>query len=65
MAAIGITRDDLTARELRAPRQGLAAPGRHGGCSRSPWCLRALVLEGKDRKAAAETCGMNRQILRG
>ncbi len=59
MAAIEITRTDLTARELRAA----SAKARDARAARRMLAI-ALVLEGKDRKTAAETCGMDRQTLR-
>ncbi len=58
-AVVPITRHDLTAREVRAA----AARERDGGASRRMLAI-ALVLEGVDRKTAAETCGMDRQTLR-
>jgi len=58
MAAIEITRRDLTARELRAA----SAKARDAKAARRMLAI-ALVLEGKDRKTAAETCGMDRQTL--
>ena len=58
-AAIAITRRDLTAGELRAG----AARSREAQASRRMLAI-ALVLEGVDRKSAAETCGMDRQTLR-
>lgn len=59
MVAIVITRRELTAAELRAA----AAKSRDAQASRRMLAL-ALVLEGVDRKTAAETCGMDRQTLR-
>jgi transposase len=59
MAAIEITRTDLTAGDLRAA----AAKARDAKAARRMLAI-ALVLEGKDRKTAAETCGMDRQTLR-
>ena len=59
MAAIEITRKDLTARELQAA----SARARDAKSARRMLAI-ALVLEGKDRKTAAETCGMDRQTLR-
>ncbi len=59
MVAIAITRTELTAAELRAA----AAKSRDAQAARRMLAL-ALVLEGVDRKAAAETCGMDRQTLR-
>ena len=57
--AIAITRRDMTAAELRAA----AARSRDARASRRMLAI-ALVLEGVDRKTAAETCGMDRQTLR-
>ena len=59
MVAIAITRTELTAAELRAA----AAKSRDAQAARRMLAL-ALVLEGVDRKTAAETCGMDRQTLR-
>ena len=59
MAAIEITCKGLTARELRAA----SAKARDAKAARRMLAI-ALVLEGKDRKTAAETCGMDRQTLR-
>ena len=59
MVAIAITRTELTASELRAA----AARSRESQAARRILAL-ALVLEGFDRKTAAETCGMDRQTLR-
>ena len=59
MVAIAITRTDLTAAELRAA----SAKSRNAQAARRMLAL-ALVLEGVDRKTAAETCGMDRQTLR-
>ena len=59
MVAIAITRLDLTATELRAA----SAKSRDAPAARRMLAL-ALVLEGVDRKTAAETCGMDRQTLR-
>lgn len=58
-AGVAIMRDDLTAVELRV---GAAKAG-DGGLARRMLAL-ALVVEGASRKAAAETCGMDRQTLR-
>src|ERR1700694_4327156 len=57
--AVRIIRLDLTAKELRA------AAGREqdGSAARRMLAL-AMVLDGADRKSAAETCGMDRQPLR-
>jgi transposase len=59
MVAIAITRMDLTAGELRSA----AAKSRDAQGARRMLAL-ALVMEGIDRKTAAETCGMDRQTLR-
>src|ERR1700757_4191776 len=59
MAAIEIRRRNLTARELRAA----SAKARDAKAARRMLAI-ALVLEGKDRKTAAEICGMDRQTLR-
>jgi transposase len=59
MAAIEIRRRNLKARELRAA----SAKARDAKAARRMLAI-ALVLEGKDRKTAAETCGMDRQTLR-
>jgi transposase len=58
-SVVAITRHDLTARELRAA----AGRERDGAAARRMLAI-ALVLEGSDRKTAAETCGMDRQTLR-
>ena len=58
-AAVSITRLDLTASELRKAASG----EKDGGAARRILAL-ALVLDGVDRKTAAETCGMDRQTLR-
>ncbi len=57
--AIAITRREMTAAELRAA-SGKAKSAR---AARRMLAI-ALVLEGVDRKTAAETCGMDRQSLR-
>ena len=58
-AAVSITRLDLTASELRK------AAGREKNSTASRRILAlALVLDGVDRKTAAETCGKDRQTLR-
>ena len=59
MVAIAITRLELTAAELRAA----SAKSRDAQPARRMLAL-ALVLEGVDRKTAAQTCGMDRQTLR-
>ena len=58
-AAVMITRTELTAAELRRA----AGKSRDAKAARRMLAL-ALVLEGADRKTAAETCGMDRQTLR-
>jgi transposase len=57
--AVAITRTDLSARELRVS----AAKATDAKAARRMLAI-ALVLEGVDRKTAAETCGMDRQTLR-
>lgn len=57
--AVAVTRRDLTAAELRAR----AARSRDAQAARRMLSI-ALVLEGVDRKTAAETCGMDRRTLR-
>jgi transposase len=59
MAGIAITRQDLTARELRIA----AGKTKNARAARRMLAI-ALVLEGADRATAAETCGMDRQTLR-
>ena len=58
-AGLSITWDELTAGQLRAS----AARVGYAGSARRMLVL-ALVMEGVDRKTAAETCGMDRQTLR-
>lgn len=58
-AAIAITRLDLTAQELRRA----AGAEKNGAAARRILAL-ALVLDGVDRRTAAQTCGMDRQTLR-
>ena len=59
LAGIAITRRELTASQLRA------AAGRTKDARAARRMLAiALVLEGPPRRAAAETCGMDRQTLR-
>ena len=58
-AAVAITRLDLTAGELRRA----ARKEKNSTVSRRILAL-ALVLEGSERKKAAESCGMDRQTLR-
>ena len=57
--AIEITRTELSALDLRRE----AARAKDARASRRMLAL-ALVLEGKSRTEAAETCGMDRQTLR-
>lgn len=57
--AVAVTRMDLSARELRAA----SAKTRDAKAARRMLAI-ALVLEGMDRKTAAESCGMDRQTLR-
>ncbi|WP_240769087.1 helix-turn-helix domain-containing protein, partial [Paracoccus liaowanqingii] len=59
MMAIEITRTDMSGRELRAA----AARTKDAKAARRILAI-ALVLEGADRKTAAEACGMDRQTLR-
>ena len=58
-AAVSITRLDLAASELRK-----AASGEKDSAAARRILALALVLDGVDRKTAAETCGMDRQTLR-
>ena len=57
--AVAITRTEMSARELRAAATKTA----DAKAARRMLAL-ALVLEGADRKTAADTCGMDRQTLR-
>ena len=57
--AVAVTRTDLSARELRAA----ASKAKDAKAARRMLAI-ALVLEGVDRRTAAETCGMDRQTLR-
>src|SRR5260370_35479427 len=57
--AVAITRVDLTAAQLRAA----AGREKDGSAARRMLAL-AMVLDGVDRKSAAEGCGMDRQTLR-
>lgn len=57
--AVGITRTDMSGRELREA----AARTKDAKAVRRMLAI-ALVLEGADRKTAAEACGMDRQTLR-
>src|ERR1039457_4386234 len=59
MAAIAVTRSDLTAIELRAA----AGREKDSAASRRMLAL-AMVFDGADGTSAAETCGMDRQTLR-
>ena len=57
--AVAITRTELSGRELRVA----AAKAKDAKAARRMPAI-ALVLEGVDRKTAAESCGMDRQTLR-
>ena len=57
--AVEITRKDLTPAQVR-----LAAGKTKDARAARRMLAIALVLEGVDRKSAAETCGMDRQTLR-
>jgi transposase len=59
MAAIEIRRKDMTAAELRAA----SGKAKDGASARRMLAI-ALVLEGIDRRMAAQSCGMDRQTLR-
>ena len=59
LMAVRITRKDKSAGELRQE----AARCRDGKAARRMLAI-ALVLDGVDRKTAAENCGMDRQTLR-
>ena len=59
MAAIEITRDDMTAAELWA-----ASGKAEDALSARRMLAIALVLDGIDRRTAARSCGMDRQTLR-
>lgn len=59
MSAVLVTRLDLSASELRRS----AAASRDARAARRMLAI-ALVLEGRPRTDAAETCGMDRQTLR-
>ncbi len=59
MAAIEITRKDMTAAQLRAA----SAKAPNARTARRMLAI-AQVLEGVDRETAAKTCGMDRQTLR-
>ncbi len=56
---VNVTRDDMTARDLRA----LAGGVKDGKVARRVLAI-AFILEGVSRKMAAESCGMDRQTLR-
>jgi transposase len=56
---IGITRLDLSAKKLRAA----AGREKDGSAARRMLAL-AMVLDGADRRSAAEACGMDRHTLR-
>ena len=56
---VTITRDDMTAQDLRAA----AGRVKDGRMARRMLAI-ALVLEGASRQQAAESCGMDRQTLR-
>ena len=58
-AAVKVTRDEMTAGDLRTA----AGRVKDGKVARRMLAI-ALVLEGTSRKAAAESCGMDRQTLR-
>lgn len=58
-AAVAISRLDLTASELRK-----AAQREKDSTAARRMLALALVLEGTDRRKAAESCGMDRQTLR-
>ena len=57
--AVSITRTELSARELRAA----AAKSTDAKAARRMLAI-ALVMDGVDRRTAAESCGMDRQTLR-
>ena len=57
--AVRILRLDLTAKDLRVA----AGREKDGSAARRMLAL-AMVLDGVDRKSAAESCGMDRQTLR-
>lgn len=57
--AVAITRTDISARDLRVA----AAKAKDAKAARRMLAI-ALVLEGVDRRTAAENCGMDRQTLR-
>ena len=57
--AVAIIRTDISARDLRVA----AAKAKDAKAARRMLAI-ALVLEGVDRRTAAENCGMDRQTLR-
>ena len=57
--AVSIIRTELSARELRAA----ASKTTDAKAARRMLAI-ALVIEGMDRRTAAESCGMDRQTLR-
>ncbi len=57
--AVEITRTDMSASELRAT----AARTKDAKAARRMLAI-ALVLDGAERRTAAEACGMDRQTLR-
>lgn len=59
LMAVAITRTDISARDLRVA----AAKAKDAKAARRMLAI-ALVLEGIDRRTAAENCGMDRQTLR-
>ena len=59
MSGVLIARIELTSAQLRAA----AGKTKDARAARRMLAI-ALVLEGVDRRAAAETCGMDRQSLR-
>ncbi len=59
LMAVEITRKDMSAGDLRA----VTARTKDAKTARRMLAI-ALVLEGSDRKTAAENCGMDRQTLR-
>ena len=58
-AAVSVTRMELTAQDLRVA----SSKTKDAKAARRMLSI-ALVLEGMDRKTAAESCGMDRQTLR-
>src|SRR5258707_2083732 len=58
VAAVPVTRLDLTAADLRE-----AAKRSHAADAARRMLALALVLEGKSRSEAAKACGMDRQTL--